>query len=226
MASALKLAAKNLTPPVLWNTASYVKNALFPPPKPEYGQKDSAWYNRDYRETTAYHSHYTASRYYFIWTVIADRLLRAGVSSVLDIGCGAGQIASFLRDRGLPRYFGLDLSEEAVRRAKRLCPEYDFLAMSVFETDVIETHDYDAAISLEFLEHVEEDIGVLRRIPQGRRFIGSVPNFPYVSHVRHFAAADEVAGRYGALFEEFRVDTFLEDDKGIKFFLFEGLRSH
>jgi len=224
MTSPWKTVARNLTPPVLWNAASRLKNALFPP-EVEYGERDSAWYNQDYRENKAYHGHYTGSRYYFIWTVVADRLIRVGARSVLDIGCGAGQVAALLREKGIARYVGIDLSEEAIRRAKSICPAYEFHACNVFATDLIETLDYDAVISFEFLEHVNEDISVLRRIPTGRRVIGSVPNFLCASHVRRFLSSDEVVERYGGLFEQFRVDPLLADNIGTTFYLFEGLRS-
>ncbi len=219
--------AKGLVPPVIWNTASLLKRTLLSrvARPPESGEKDSLWYNQTYRNTEEYRRHYTGSIYYFMWTVIADRLVRIGARSVLDIGCGPGQLASFLRDKGIPRYLGIDLSEEAITLARSVCPEYIFRAVNVFETDVLEKCDYDEVIALEFLEHVQDDTGVLQRIPKGRRFIGSVPNFPYISHVRHFSDCQEVEDRYGSLFGQFRVDAFMANDKGKTFYLFEGVKS-
>lgn len=48
----------------------------------------------------------------------------AGVS-VCDIGCGPGQIARFLQDRGLSMR-GIDLSEEMIKCARRLNPDILF----------------------------------------------------------------------------------------------------
>ncbi|MEN6450700.1 MAG: methyltransferase domain-containing protein [Thermoguttaceae bacterium] len=227
MTRVLKSIAKNLTPPLFLNAAISIANftGLRTVTEPEHAERDSAWYNADYEGNLEYRKHYSGSRYYFLWTVVGDRLLRGGAQSVLDIGCGAGQVASFLKDKGVRRYIGLDLSDVAIRRAKSICPEYDFRAGSVFDTDLVENAAYDAAISLEFLEHVDDDLGVVRRVPKGRRFLGSVPNFPYASHVRHFQRAEEVADRYGRLFAEFHVDAFFADEKRQTFFLFDGVRA-
>jgi cyclopropane fatty-acyl-phospholipid synthase-like methyltransferase len=55
------------------------------------------FYNEAYSHTQEYFIHYTNSRYYFVWTVILDRILR--ISSdvrVLEIGCGPGGLRSML----------------------------------------------------------------------------------------------------------------------------------
>jgi len=192
---------------------------------PELGERDAAWYDQVYQATEEYRGHYTGSRYYFLWCVVVDRIMRANIRSVLDIGCGPGQFAAFLRDKGLKHYYGLDLSEECVELARSACPEFNFLAASVFETDLLEKLDYDAVVSLEFLEHVEEDIRVLSRIRPGTTFFGTVPSFPYISHVRHFSTCGEVSRRYGGMFREFRVDSLLADQNGKQYYLFEGLKS-
>jgi len=60
-------------------------------------------------------------------------------------------------------------------------------------------------ITTEFLEHVDGDLEVIRQIYSGSRFLATVPNFPYVSHVRHFNDSGEVMRRYEGLFEDFSV---------------------
>ena len=89
-------------------------------------------------------------------------------------------------------------------------------------TDLYDTHLYDAVLCTEFLEHVECDTEILSRIRSGVVFYGSVPSFPSASHVRHFASADQVAGRYAALFQGFRIDPFLVGNN--TFFVIEGVK--
>ncbi len=216
----------SVTPPLVWRAAAAAVRALRPGSRslPESGERDVSYYNDMYRDIDEYRKHYTASRYYFLWCVIVDRLKRAGVKSVLEIGCGAGQFASLLRDAGVPNYCGVDLSETAIRAARATCTEYTFVAASAFDTNLLEQLDYDTVISLEFLEHVNEDVAVLDRIRQGKKFYGSVPNFPYESHVRHFTNCQQVAERYGSLFTQFKVDAFLADEEGRQYFLFEGVK--
>jgi SAM-dependent methyltransferase len=58
---------------------------------------------------------------------LLDRFLEAvrPIGSACDLGCGPGQVARYLYDRGLP-IFGLDLSTEMVVQASRLNPDIQF----------------------------------------------------------------------------------------------------
>ena len=149
--------------------------------------------------------------------------MQAEVTSILDIGCGTGQLGCLLRDKGVPRYHGFDFSPKRVEQARHLCPEFSFTVEDAFATSLFRTCEYDAVICTEFLEHVEGDIEVVNRIRSGTRFYGTVPNFPFVSHVRHFQHADEVHDRYAPHFGDLRIDTFLANEKGKTFYLIEGI---
>jgi 2-polyprenyl-3-methyl-5-hydroxy-6-metoxy-1,4-benzoquinol methylase len=50
---------------------------------------------------------------------------------------------------------------------------------------------------LEVLEHLEDDLALVKRIPPGFLFIASVPNSPSVAHVRTFPTVGSVFERYG-----------------------------
>jgi SAM-dependent methyltransferase len=188
------------------------------------GEKDAAWYDRSFLAGAHWRAHYTASAYYFVWCVLVDRMTGAGVRSVLEVGCGSGQFACLLRDKGLREYWGIDFSGERVRWAQAVCPEFRFAVEDVFRTRLFESTAYDAVVSNEFLEHVERDLEVLKRIRPGVRFYGTVPNFPYVSHVRHFAGCEEVRARYGPLFADFRVEAYPANDRGQLLFALDGVK--
>lgn len=224
MGSSLKSIARDwLVPPAIWNAAKAVKVKLKPPPT-KGSEQDASWYDRVFEDAAVYNMPYYDTHYYFMWCAIVDRIIRDNPRLVLDIGCGPGQVAAFLRDRGLANYIGLDLSTTAIKRAQSLCPEYTFLAQSIYDSDVLEQVDYDFVMSLEFLEHVERDLEVLERIKSGVRFIGSVPDFPYPSHVRHFANCEEVAERYGSLFANFTVTEFIAPARRHRYFLLDGIK--
>lgn len=140
----------------------------------------------------------------------------------LDIGCGPGQLAALLRDKGLESYLGFEFSSEHIEQARVACPEFDFAVADAFETDLFETRNYDAVICTEFLEHVDGDTDVLAKLSSGTHFFGSVPNFPGKGHVRHFEAEQEVENRYAPFFRSLRTDTFLRNTEGKKYFLMEG----
>src|SRR5438128_11724255 len=70
---------------------------------PKQGQEMGAeFYDKAFESVTSYHKHYTESEYYFLWTVIVDRIRRAKSTSILEIGCGPGQLARAIHD-AIPR---------------------------------------------------------------------------------------------------------------------------
>lgn len=186
-------------------------------------ERSALWYDQTFDKKTHCREHYTKSKHYFIWTVIADRLLRSNWKSVLDIGCGSGQLATLLRDAGIEKYHGMDFSERRIAWAKRICPQHTFSIEDAFTSNRLETHSYDSAVCTEFLEHVDRDVNILARIKTGTRFIGTVPNFPNATHVRHFESVEQVKMRYRTYFEELNVTSISANDRGMTYFLLDGI---
>lgn len=188
-------------------------------------QKESIWYDLAYAQSDEYKKPFYASSYYFLWTVIIDRLRSRGIRSVLDLGCGSGQFAEALYNSGIREYRGLDFSNEAISMARRRSlGNFEFEVTDLLKSDWT-SHHTEVVVSLEFLEHIDEDTSILDRITSGRYVIASVPNFPYTSHVRHFTSESEVYERYGRFFNNFRVDKFVGNSATQAFFLFEGIKA-
>ena len=57
-------------------------------------------------------------------------------------------------------------------------------------------HDYNSAVAIEVLEHVEKDIEIFGNLRDGTFFIFSVPMFDSAAHVRHFKTPWSVYSRY------------------------------
>lgn len=187
-------------------------------------ERGPKWYDQTFQNNDHWKEHYTKSRYYPIWTVIADRLIRAKSKSVLDIGCGSGQVASLLRDKGLARYLGLDFSSTRIQQAREVCPEFDFVVADAFQTDLLDAHEYDTVVCTEFLEHVNRDLEIVDRIHTGSYLCASVPSFPYKSHVRHFENEQQIRDRYAGYFQAFNVDSFLFGDNRRTLYVIEGTK--
>jgi len=81
-------------------------------------QRDSEYYDAIYTKSDAYRVHYTKSPYYFLWCVIADRILSKGAKCVLDVGCGPGQFGAYIQEQGIERYVGLDFSAQSIKMAR------------------------------------------------------------------------------------------------------------
>lgn len=189
------------------------------------GEQGSSYYNEAFASNGDWQAHYSASPYYFLWTVIVDRLRRRGSDGILEIACGPGQLASAICDAGITaNYTGFDFSDVAIEYARKACPQYRFVQEDALKTAIFEQADYDCVVSTEFLEHVEDEISVLAKIRSGAYVIATVPNFPYVSHVRHFFDSNGVTDRYGHLFNEFNVVEICGTVPDHKFFLLEGIR--
>ena len=189
-------------------------------------EESAAYYDNVYSTVSAYHVPYWRSHYYFLWTVIADRLRSRGVQRVLEVGCGSGQLAELLLSQGVTEYVGFDFSEKAIALASEHLKDATFYCDDARTTMLFEQAHFDALICTEVLEHVEDDLKIIARFPQGCSCIFSVPNFPYPSHVRNFKNAQEVVGSIRLLLKNLDVVTFPspKSDSDV-FYLSEGIRS-
>jgi SAM-dependent methyltransferase len=194
---------------------------------PPGGRAEGAdWYDALYASTAEYHGRYEQSFYYFLWAVIVDRVRRAGLRRVLEVGCGPGQLAAFLLEQGVEHYVGVDFSPRAVELARANAPAGTFLVGDARDPAPHAEVEHDAVVCTEVLEHLEDDLGVVALFRPGKRCLCSVPNFPYDGHVRHFQDARAVAERYGPFFDGLDVMTLKSPrDPLDRFFLFDGVRN-
>ena len=59
----------------------------------------------------------------------------SGRGDVCDMGCGPGQVARYLRDKGVT-VFGLDLSPEMLKQARKLSPDIEFREGNMMALDL------------------------------------------------------------------------------------------
>jgi SAM-dependent methyltransferase len=219
----LKKLGKALSPPILLSGMKALGRFIRRDAE-KSGERSPAWYDRAFSRTVETHKHYTESKHYFLWTVMAHLMVRDGVRSVLDVGCGSGQLALLLRDKGISAYCGIDFSQKRIEWARKNCPDFAFVVEDALRTDLFTTFPYDAVVCAEFLDHIQSDIEVIQRIKTGARFYAIVPNFSYDSHVRYFRDSGAVMERYAVYFKDFRVSPFFANRKGKTYFLLEGIK--
>src|ERR1700730_536745 len=119
MTERLRALVKDFTPPMLLRAARRLRHRPHRElPQPVAERQPASYYDGVYAASGAYRGPYAESEYYFMWSIVADRLLKANARSALDLGCGPGQFASLLHDRGgLERYCGIDFSAVSIEIA-------------------------------------------------------------------------------------------------------------
>jgi len=154
----------------------------------------------------AYELPYWHSSYYPLFKAVLAGVLRHGVKTVLEVGCGTGGFAQLLMDKTSLNYRGFDFSEVAVESAKARTgrPEAFSVANATIRSSY-EGCDYDCVVCTEVLEHIEQDLDTIAHWKPGIFCECSVPNFDSETHVRYFKSEAEVVNRYKALIDIERV---------------------
>jgi SAM-dependent methyltransferase len=210
----LRRFARDVTPPALARLVRKTRGASTSgdvsrargPLNPDHIEYGADFYDETFEAEDRWREPYWKLIWYASWSVIADRVVRSEGARVLDMGCGAGHLARLLADRGLAHYTGFDFSSKRLEQARRVVPEFRFEVADAYTTDLFATVDYNAVVCTEFLEHLEGDLDILRRIRGGTRVLGTVPNYDAHAHLRFFHSAQEVVDRYEPCFSQLTVD--------------------
>jgi trans-aconitate methyltransferase len=160
-------------------------------------ERDAAWYDESYsrwewRDKPAEGTPWTP-----LWKAVLAHIRPE--DQVLDLGCGAGQLAELrqARDgRSTGYWTGMDFSRTALEAALRRVPVATWCDGDVREVPPSWFQGADVVVISETLEHIEDDLAVLRQIPAGKRVVLSVPNFDSDGHVRWFTSPRLAEERY------------------------------
>jgi SAM-dependent methyltransferase len=125
---------------------------------------------------------------------IAEAVLPHVRGKVADMGCGTAAIAAYI---GHGYKLGVDWSAEACKFARRRMPSVEFSGEDIERSTMIEQAPYDTVLFLDVLQCVEDDVGMLRRVPTGRRVIFSVTDNGGQGRGRTFRDHDRILSRYG-----------------------------
>lgn len=121
---------------------------------------------------------------------------------VVDLGCGTGRFIELLRRNGhYARVVGIDWSASALEEAFQYYsgePELRREDLRFWRADP-ERAGNTVYVCSEVLEHLANDIALVREIPPAHRFLFTVPNFDSESHVRTFAHVGDLWERYAGL---------------------------
>jgi SAM-dependent methyltransferase len=104
-------------------------------------------------------------------------------ATVLDVGCGLGRYARFLRRPGAPtqgwRYAGVDRSEAILRHARQFCPGVEFASTEGSVTLPYPDGSHDLVMASSMLQYTGEvwraALREMRRVAQRYIFISRLP---------------------------------------------------
>jgi SAM-dependent methyltransferase len=122
---------------------------------------------------------------------VARHARRLAPRSLLDVGCGDGRLADFLKGSEI-RYRGIDLSEAAITLARSLNARGDYRAADL--ADLEESHD--AVALVEVLEHIPDPeipsfmVSINRLTRSGGALLVSVPTSNRPVNRKHFRHYD------------------------------------
>jgi len=123
-------------------------------------------------------------------------------STIVDLGCSSGYLLEELRAAHPgATLLGIDLVESGLRRAHAAVPDAALLQADAGSLPLVDS-TIELVVSANLLEHVEDDVGVLREVARilrpGGRAIFVVPASPglydyydrFLGHVRRYARGE------------------------------------
>ena len=128
------------------------------------------------------------------------------IDSFIDIGCGAGELACSLAEKGF-KGVGSDFSISAIKTANKLKKDRNIkdsqLRFYIEDSKKIKTQKHDLVICCEVLEHIKDDRSLLKNLKKNsnKYLLLSVP-----AKQRLFDASDAAVGH----FRRYEKDSFLE----------------
>ncbi len=139
-------------------------------------EKDVEYYDNIYSNC------YNTSNYMILYQEVTKIVSQVANPSVLELGCGLGDLGELLMKQGT-QYRGFDFSEIAVNQCLKKYPQGSFKVGNVYDHESFKPFDYNIAIALEVLEHIN-DLEVIEHLPPGCTFIASVPDYNDPAHLR------------------------------------------
>ena len=88
------------------------------------------------------------------------KYLKSG-DNILDVGCGAGKVSSYLFEKGY-RVTGIDINKEALKEGKKINKDIIYKKADITKKIPFADNFFDAVIVFDVFEHIENDHQAVR----------------------------------------------------------------
>jgi 2-polyprenyl-3-methyl-5-hydroxy-6-metoxy-1,4-benzoquinol methylase len=169
-------------------------------------QRNSSWYDQRYLQKRDKYRKAPKDlpAYYSNWEYAALYAKRNHLCKIVDFGCGPAHFASVIAEHfpGVLSYTGYDFSRTAIEMAKKAAP-YPWATFCFSDiADVSIAYDSHTLFTcFELLEHIDNDLEFIERLPSSAPLIFTVPGFDSASHARSFSSTGHVRARYKGLLQ-------------------------
>jgi len=104
---------------------------------------------------------------------------------IIELGCSDGNFAELLFKNNMRNYCGIDILKDKIDEAKKKLPKMGFFHCDI-TNNLFLLEEAKTFVSFQCLEHIENDLDILKSLNLGTNIIISVPNSPYKGHIRWF----------------------------------------
>lgn len=143
-------------------------------------EKVEVWYNEDYKGKQSDGRRAEEAYQYFL-----NILDISSSRNILDIGCGSGELLKLASKKGL-NVFGIDISKEALKLAKKKCPSAKLIRGKGEEIG-FEDNTFDNVTCLGVLEHfldIEKGLQEIARVAKSdSKICIMVPNRKFIGWI-------------------------------------------
>jgi len=90
-----------------------------------------------------------------LWKFVRELTPSGTITSMLDVGCGAGHITNKFAEHGIAHVTGIDISPHRVKFAQKAYPQHTYRVGSVLDLPFTDKN-FDLVAAIEVLEHMDD----------------------------------------------------------------------
>ena len=165
-----------------------------------------------------------------LYSIVLGLVLPYTQEKIVELGCGPGAFARLLYGHGFFDYLGIDFSTKCLKIAESNIPPIDnfrfekYNLVTDYEILKPSLKDHVVFISIEVLEHINDDFKVLDLIPKGAIVVLTGPNRNDESHVRWFETLSGFMNRYSPFIDYDFGGSMVVNKSGKMFFIIRGVK--